>query len=195
MTKERPILFSGPMVRAILEGRKTQTRRIAKEFDGKPDLDRLLARHPRQKGCRYGEPGDRLWVREAWCHFPADAPDGMGEQVYYRADPGSEDFRAKQVMGRNGIKWRSAIYMPRSLSRITLEITDVRVQRLQEISEEDARLEGVQPGLNPDGEGESYVAGFGDLWESIHGPSSWNANPWVWAITFGRVEQGVSIAP
>jgi hypothetical protein len=78
--------------------------------------------------------------------------------------------------------------MPRWASRITLEITEVRMQRLHDISEEDARAEGAPPGLNPDGSGESYVAGFGDLWESIHGPSGWNANPWVWAITFRGIE-------
>ena len=189
MTKERPILFSGSMVRAILDGSKTQTRRIAKEFDDSQNLDGILARYPRQKGCRYGEPGDRLWVRESWCHFPADAPDGMGEMVYYRAHPGNGDPRADRTMERNGVKWQPSIHMPRSLSRITLEITDVRVQRLQGISEEDAQAEGAPPASNPGGDGESYVAGFGDLWESIHGPSGWNANPWVWVITFRKVEQ------
>jgi len=190
--KERPILFSGPMVRAILDGSKTQTRRIAKEFNEMPNLDGILRRFPNidvpvQKGCPYGTPGDRLWVRETWAHERdgTGCPDDTG--VLYRAtDPGWDDEGT-------GLRWRPSIFMSRASSRILLEITDVRVQRLQEISEEDARAEGVTPtmpiygdcgGFEHQGHRDSFIR----LWESINGPNSWHANPWVWAITFRRLE-------
>jgi hypothetical protein len=177
--KERPILFSAPMVRAILEGRKTQTRRIAKELNEMPNLDGILKRFPNPKGCRYGKPGDRLWVRETWAHERdgTGCPDDNG--VLYRAtDPGWDDEET-------GLRWRPSIFMPRRASRITLEITDVRVQRLQEISEEDAQAEGAVGALDQS-VGNNWCASqaFAALWESINGPDSWDANPWVWAVTF-----------
>jgi hypothetical protein len=153
--KERPILFSGGMVRAILDGSKTQTRRIAKEFNEMPNLDGILKRFPNQEGCPYGAPGDRLWVRETWA-------------VQHEYDA----FLTKRIG-----------------DLILLEITDVRVQRLLEISEEDARAEGAIGALN-DSVGYNWCAreAFAALWESIHGPGSWEVNPWVWAITFRRLE-------
>ena len=174
--KERPILFSGPMVRAILDGSKTQTRRVAKEFDEMPNLDGILQRFPRQNGCPHGAPGDRLWVRETWAHERdgTGCPDDTG--VLYRAtDPGWDDEGT-------GLRWRPSIFMPRIASRILLEITDVRVQRLQEISDEDARAEGYD---------RSHAfprEWFALLWERINGTGSWHANPWAWAITFQRLE-------
>jgi hypothetical protein len=206
--KERPILFSGPMVRAILDGSKTQTRRVAKEFDEMPNLDGILQRFPRQNGCPHGTPGDRLWVRETWAAFTqptheygesdlvkgpiAEAVETHGPLAYvYKADGNSLPDR-----------WRPSIFMPRIASRILLEITDVRVQRLQEISDEDARAEGIEysdeyavrqhahVGLD---EGDWIpnappIPSFRSLWDTIHGSGAWHANPWVWAITFQRLE-------
>ena len=149
--KERPIIFSGPMIRAILEGRKTQTRRIVK-----PNCLSKLS--------PYGRTGDRLWVRETWGHNP----EGPG--YVYRSDG---DFDMKF----HGDRWRPSIHMPRWASRITLEVTGVRVERLQDINEEDALAEGVEHA-------------FRSLWESINGPGSWDANPWVWVVEFRRVSDG-----
>jgi len=179
--KERPILFSGPMVRAILDGSKTQTRRTFKgttEHKG-PYNPAYMEAHQQANGwgsiCPHGTPGDRLWVRETWAH----EKDGTGcsddTGVLYRAtDLGWDDEGT-------GLRWRPSIFMPRAASRILLEITDVRVQRLQEISEEDARAEGCEPFAYPRDR-------FQGLWDTIHGPGSWHANPWVWAITFRRLE-------
>jgi hypothetical protein len=185
------------MVRALLAGRKTQTRRIVKP---QPiTLGDAYSRSHSDDGawlgegcgngripCPYGQPGDRLWVREAWCKFPEDSRDGNGAQTYYRADPSNTTAEASRVMNRNGVKWRPSIHMPRSLSRITLEITDVRVERLQDISEADAEAEGFELGsppciYNPTG-------WYRSLWEEINGAGSWGANPWVWAVSFKRLE-------
>ncbi len=196
---ERPIIFSGPMVRAILEGRKTQTRRVVKGnpidivtligADDKPTGEYGLCFHPsvieRRVSCPYGQPGDRLWVRET---------RGINRHgdVVYRAD--TSDF-SHDVRDENQ-KWKPSIHMPRRASRITLEVLRVRVERLQEISEEDAKAEGaeMQPAetgqLDANGnpiEKGSYRLGFYSLWESINGPGSWIENPWVWAVKFPRI--------
>ena len=187
--KERPILFSGQMVRAILDGRKTQTRRIVKNATG-PFWNhsgyRIVMRDgftfwethggiPNEYGpafaCPYGKPGDRLWVRETWA--PAEWPP-TGPPAVYRADEGMFASR-----------WKPSIHMPRWASRINLEVVSVRVERLQDISEEDALAEGitlVERGTSP-------VDQFNKLWESINGPGSWEANPWVWVVEFKRIEQ------
>lgn len=168
--KERPILFSAPMVRAILEGRKTQTRRIAKEFDPTPGkMDGILSRHPHQQGCRYGKPGDRLWVRETWGW---DDEDPSAVNPRYRATHSSAD------------RWIPSIHMPRWASRITLKVESVRLERLQDISQKDAYSEGVT--IN-DPDGCDPVMSFAELWESINGPGSWEANPWVWVVQFKRI--------
>jgi hypothetical protein len=188
------------MVRAILDGSKTQTRRAIKnfgdmEFDGndphfgpywEPYVAGGATGEDARVRCPYGAPGDRLWVRETWAHERdgTGCPDDTG--VLYRAtDPGWDDEGT-------GLRWRPSIFMPRIASRILLEITDVRVERLQEISEDDARAEGIDlEGFRSHTEG---IAGrehriqFRTLWESIHGLNSWNANPWVWAITFRRLK-------
>jgi hypothetical protein len=189
--KERPILFSGPMVRAILDGSKTQTRRVAKEFDEMPNLDGILQRFPHQNGCPHGAPGDRLWVRETWAvqhEYDAAAPSEIGASARWH-------YAATEDLG--GLRKRPSIFLPRRGSRILLEITDVRVQRLQEISEGDARAEGAQKSwtaadLIDRAAGwprlASYRSGFQSLWESINGTGSWDANPLVWAITFQRLE-------
>lgn len=219
--KERPIIFSGSMVRAMLDGRKTQTRRVVKAQPDAPVTDAIPRRdYPhgpptvewywrpkfghRQSApsagwdfkCPYGQPGDQLWVREA--HFindyrGAQVPEGERTdcEVVYRADPlpcweGEEQY----------IPWRPSIHMPRWASRITLEITSVRVERLQDISEEDAIAEGP-PGLQfPAPPGSFWVTedgrrrAFRRLWEEINGPDSWDANPWVWVVEFKRLEAG-----
>jgi hypothetical protein len=185
--KERPILFSGPMVRAILDGSKTQTRRIFKgttEHKG-PYNPAYMEAHQQANGwgsiCPYGTPGDRLWVRETWQHNI-----GNGPPIIYRADHGAAQsvYEADLATGAWKVAvsgWRPSIFMPRAASRILLEITDVRVQRLQEISEEDARAEGCEPFACPRDR-------FQGLWDTIHGSGAWHANPWVWAITFQRLE-------
>ncbi len=213
--KERPILFSGPMVRAILQGRKTMTRRVMNpqpqiESDARyicgwkyfiyrgaeyslADIQRLSP---------YGLPGDRLWVRETFCSFVKNGKNG----VAYRADtedgyfspcetleggypesclshPGCEGCTAERWKPT----WRSSIFMPRSSSRITLEITTVRVERLQAITAEDALAEGV----SWNGEREHPRDNFIMLWDSINVKRpgySWNANPWVWVVEFKRAQ-------
>lgn len=186
---EKPILFSAPMVRALLDGTKTQTRRVVKLPEGTshvhvdpggtvfgpgPYIIATLASgegHPRIR-CPYGKPGDRLWVREAFA--PRYFDDG---KPGYRAD---WDGRAADLVREP--KWKPSIHMPRELSRITLEITDVRVEGLQDISDEDARAEGCQP--HP----LTSVLAFAELWESINGKGAWKTNPFCWAISFKRVE-------
>lgn len=184
--KERPILFKAEMVRAILKGNKTQTRRIAKEFDGFQDMDKVLARFPNQEGCPYGKPGDRLWVRETWAvqhEYDAFAPSEIGSNARWH-------YAATEDIG--GLRKRPSIFLPQRGSRITLEITDVRVERLNAISEKDAMAEGC-PLTNPDpfilGHGGSSASGwYSELWESINGPGSWAANPLVWIVEFRKVQ-------
>lgn len=133
--RERPILFSAPMVRALLDGRKTQTRRIITATGAFMGLDLELEadRDSLVQSCRFGVPGDRLWVREAWALYH----DTDGASVVYRADTQDHGGDAPP-----GTSWRSPIHMPRDASRLTLELIDVRVQRVQDISEEDAIAEG-----------------------------------------------------
>ena len=209
-TKERPILFKDEMVRAILDGQKTQTRRIAKEFDGLQDMDKLLARFPNQEGCPYGKPGELLWVRETWASaqhgivaYRADGEcgswmhDGGGGLIWQRhggilgsGTPNRPEEWRGQMFGLSkfGGKWRPSIFMPRWASRILLEIAAVRVERLQSISGPDCWAEGIaHAGWDPERYG-SVVECYRDLWESINGPKSWDANPWVWVIEFRRVQ-------
>jgi len=220
--KYRPILFSGAMVRALLADTKTQTRRILKPqpFNGRPDdevhkqmiengalgqdesLTDLLngaIDHgfiPEAK-CPYGQPGDRLWVRETYFgnHFQHPNEPEDERELHYRAD-GLPNFEGEESL----IKWRPSIFMPRWASRITLEIVNVRVERLQDISEEDARAEGVgQVGIETGQVLESgapveigsYACAYCDLWESINGKGSWEANPWVWVVEFKRTESQI----
>jgi len=183
--RERPILFSGPMVRAILDGRKTQTRRVVKaprwSIPDRAGVD---------FACPYGIPEDQLWVREsAW--YP---PLGDKFSVQYCADVDEATLRnARRDLPRQGWRFHASIHMPRWASRITLEIEDVQVERVRDITEEDARAEGA-----PDMGGiEAYSGrhlrahrdGFHFLWDEINFERGfgWNVNPWVWAITFRRV--------
>jgi hypothetical protein len=202
--KERPILFSAPMVRAILEGRKTVTRRVIKpqpsphahttSADGSPmsswwETGKDIVR------CPYGKSGDRLWVREAWQaddQVNSVAPRDLshGEPIRYPAD---WDFRQTGCAMIKPGKIRPSIHMPRWASRILLEITDVRVERLQDISRADIRAEGLKcpPELASDDVSPNYrdwyPAAWRELWESVNGADSWTANPWVWVVEFKQV--------
>ena len=216
-TRERPILFSGEMVRAILDGTKTQTRRPVKVrgglnfiggggeendpacwgyfFDGPEHHGYMvLARGLNERHDHgrisipspFGAPGDRLWVRETWGYFG-------GDEYLYQHHRGSVGYRADHIPldPVPGGRWRLSIHMPRWASRITLEVTGVRVERLGDITEEDARAEGVQPvpfcrAGRPDGM--EHVESFEDTWRDIYGPESWRAHPWVWAVSFRRIE-------
>lgn len=234
--KERGMIFNGEMTRAILDGRKTQTRRIMKvqpsedftpmnmalETDYKArwytpgivDKDGYL--QPASKevfgvsnenegySCPFGAVGDRIWVRETWNKY--------GGLLTYRADHDWIDDMRKETVCT--AKWVPSIHMPRWASRILLEITDVRVERLNAISPEDAESEGLErtnftgfgdePGLPSYPEPDVYFdplkkqwkeyppEAFAGLWESIYGKGSWKANPWVWVIEFKRVEGGAA---
>jgi hypothetical protein len=182
----RPILFSRPMVKALLAGTKTQTRRIAKPLRTSPlprddgytfamdgeGFGGLTKQHlggmsifplPRSP---YGVPGDRLWVRETFCYSDGHAsPKG---EPCYRANLPDKEY--------TGWKWKPSIFMRRRDSRITLEIVDVDFQHLQGISDADAKAEGVP---------NCYA--YASLWDSINGAGSWETNPWVWVISFRRL--------
>ncbi|EKM6334853.1 hypothetical protein P3801_04875 [Pseudomonas aeruginosa] len=204
--KERPILFSGPMVRAILEGRKTVTRRVMKPqpdflgsmVDPNTPFKTLDAGLHARITCPHGQPDDRLWVREAWAadaQVDAIAPRDLsqGEPIWYPADFSVRQTGCSMISKGRG---RPSIHMPRWASRILLEITAVRVERLQDISEEQALAEGVR------GEpcdharqacsdigcwGDTAKGAFGFLWEQLNGAGAWQANPWVWVVEFKRV--------
>lgn len=245
--KERPILFSGEMVRAILDGRKTQTRRVVKPqpsnysppenvhkpkhsaayFDSycnkrKTDTNpRGMSEHwcwwtpdDRQGAdwikCPYGVPGDRLWVRESW--NVSGLAFGMKPRLTKFAAKSAWKYQATDTDWQHG--WKPSIHMPRWASRLTLEITAVRVERLQDITTEQILAEGVAypvserrtplirvsgkfPPLDylPDGEPtheQLLSAHFASLWDSINGAESWNANPWVWVLTFKRIDNGAT---
>lgn len=229
--KERPILFSGAMVRAILDGRKTQTRRVVKldiqkiitDVSGETSTDNAdisdvdvayltdawngpgwyvtLTEYPEEGSyflgqCPYGNVGDVLWVRETWCSgdcFYQLHENDTPSVVAYRADKSAIRFNALtphpiperdiQTWNWNKVTWRPSIFMPRWASRLKLRITDVRVQRLQDISEEDALAEGVE-----DSADHSHRDWFSRLWDGINGKTyPWESNPWVWAVSFERI--------
>lgn len=246
--RERPILFSGPMVKAILAGAKTQTRRVvpepraAKLYGRRSDPSRHFADPGLGDGpylhwfytggdigddaqavrvdCKYGAVGDRLWVRETWYddfeRKPGEAhelntdrfDDGRVEGIEYRASHDCASFEAGCPCNPDGdgkrSEWRPSIYMPRWASRLTLEITGVRLQRLQEITDEDAKAEGVtplgsigadQPILDTPRRGRTqgsdpHVLAFGVLWDTINADRGfpWVSNPFVWAVRFRLVE-------
>lgn len=223
--KERPILFGAPMVRAILNGTKTQTRRPMRDQVVEPGIVRMARPGYCEIvnghgisipgfSCPYGQPGDRLWVREAW----ADLTETHGQRweklnpetrlyergvhpfIWYRADGDQPDAGSG---ANNSEKWRPSIHMPRPASRITLEITGVRVERLHDISEDDAISEGVERTVTGDGwrrycDADMEMAGvppvatarqsYFTLWNQIHGHGTWTENPWVWVVEFKRME-------
>lgn len=200
--RERPILFSAPMVRAILDGRKTVTRRIVR--DAKPlaadvtDFGGWVANDAAvlEEGVRalrrpYGEPGDRLWVRETWAPFERER--GQCAVAYFAScEDGSFDYVTSEgVIERLTIKrWKPSIHMPRWASRLELEVLDVRVERLHDIDEEDARREGVEHcALHGERPCDAYRARFTSLWDTINGDRApWSSNPWVWRVEFRRLE-------
>ncbi|NUP08372.1 MAG: hypothetical protein HOW73_20170 [Polyangiaceae bacterium] len=237
--KERPIIFSGPMVRAIIEGRKTQTRRILRtdaphvycisaggvalewgpaDEDGDPmDGD---FRSP------YGVAGDRLWVRETWALEELGKIDPIdGDRVVWKADRQAAwrvDMAERFYLASDyePDRWRPSIHMPRWASRIDLDVASVRVERLQDITEDDARAEGLKkltkdggitwkfgipdrdglPGEDDDGQHwqEWEVdprKAFAKLWDRINGErASWQSNPHVWVVSFARVQEGAKAA-
>lgn len=177
--KERPILFSAPMVRAILEGRKTQTRRVVKgpalgvlNLEIRQPTDPIFARK-----CHYGAIGDNLWVKETFAENIAGCETQRG--LSYRADHKDPNGDGPA----NPMKWRPSIYMPRVASRITLEITGIRVERLQAITNNDALAEGT-PDLRTIENNWDMVRCYQELWEQINGAGSWAVNPWVWVVEF-----------
>lgn len=202
--KERPILFSAPMVRAILAGTKTQTRRVVKfNIAGNAALGRKswhIDDPNAVLACPYGQPGDQLWVRETFAEWidrelftgrPLSVIAYRAGRQWRRRPEGTppslpidqwELFWDDDYKPQN-LPWRPSIFMPRARSRITLEVTEVRVQRLQDITAKDAWAEGIahSPDVNP-------VHEFQDLWGSINGASSWDANPWVWVVSFQQVQ-------
>ncbi|MDK1845545.1 MULTISPECIES: hypothetical protein [unclassified Klebsiella] len=201
--KERGMIFNGEMVRALLSGRKTQTRRPIKwkqtrftEIGEREDGSKWPWSEDAEHACDFWHPcpfgavGDRIWVRETWNKY--------GGLLTYRADHDWIDDMRKETVCT--AKWVPSIHMPRWASRILLEITDVRVERLNSISQEDAQAEGLEltgwrpTYSDPDSGGEVMTPydNFAQLWESIYGDESWKANPWVWVISFKRVEGGAA---
>jgi hypothetical protein len=185
--REIPILFSTPMVKAILEGRKTQTRRVIKYAIRNTQGDFLNARYEKIKP-PYGQPGDILWVRETWADLR-----GMGFDTpfAYLANSinkhGEEDGDSKRCRLDYGVKWKPSIHMPREACRLFLKVKSIRVERLQEITPEDCYKEGVTPSTNPAYDTrQSYLKGFSDLWNSIY--KNWAENPFVWAVEFEKVK-------
>ena len=190
--KERPILFSAPMVRAILDGRKTVTRRLVKpnphKVDGGVPFGDAPAWAHAEPGsavmrCPYGVRGDRLYLRETWA-----APHAY-DHLPPRLIPQDARIHYAATEDRGGLLWRPSIHMPRWASRILLEITAARVERLQDISEADARAEGAPAyrlPAHPVFDDRPHVLGYAQLWDSINGAGSWDANPWVWVIEFKR---------
>lgn len=204
---EKPILFSTPMVRAILDGRKTQTRRPVKGARGafwdhgawtprvaEGAIDhwaladgRTFSAGAHRPRCPYGSPGNLLWVRETHHVEAAGQPSGEGRRVLYRAD--DEDAPVS--------RWTPSIHMPRWASRITLRVTDVRVERIQDISESDARAEGFEahggqcsgPMDPAEFDGTTAAHELAALWDEINAKRGygWDANPWVWVVEFERV--------
>ena len=209
--KERPILFSAPMVRAILEGRKTVTRRAMKvqpvlngKFwqvygagwsDGVTSVPAVPG-HSLSTKCPYGTPGDRLWVRETWGLQVRHYGGGTGEHIVYRAT-NPDAIYCKSAEGQEyPVKWKPSIHMHRHSSRILLEITEVRVERLQDITPEQVTAEGVSTRGEamwgsqwwvdaPEQAIEDARKDFADLWTSTGG--NWDANPWVWVVEFKRM--------
>jgi hypothetical protein len=227
--KERPILFSSPMVRAILDGQKTQTRRVVKpqpaagcsyvingagthalHFAGERwptvGLPALVPPTPRSAdhtlACPYGKAGDRLWVRE---RYAKGGPHGVQFFADWEAC-GADPIDTFHELPTDETRWRPSIHMPRSVSRILLEVVSVRVERLHQVTNDGARAEGVIPDLydqdtgapTPNGgwyseEVRDYLAPFAELWAAINGEASWDANPWVWVIEFRHIASDLAV--
>lgn len=203
MQKSKPILFSTEMVQALLDGRKTQTRRVIKDkllqdpvafslffeaINGIVPSDRTIEQYLLETLKSPYEIGQELWVRETWGYNP-DYPNLM-THICYKADKGHE---------YDGIKWKSPIHMPRAAARIFLKIKDIRIEKLQEISEEDAKAEGVRQnklaklfGLNYEKDEWTFTAAkesYQSLWNKINGKDAWEQNPYVWVIEFEIIKK------
>jgi len=185
--KERPIPFNGAMVRAILDGRKTHTRR---PMNPQPVGNVLWTAYPECKSdaehvCPYGPPGDRLWVRETWQTLQ------IWDHLPPNKVPTDSDIQYPATWDHWVSKRRPSIHMPRWASRIALEITGVRVERLQDITEEGAKAEGLI-GIKGSEESPWFttpISEFHDLWDSIYrGDCRWDANPWIWDVEFRVIE-------
>lgn len=224
MSKDYPVFFNDEMVRAILDGRKTQTRRVIKLSHERGMLNPVVRGRNGEISsvscrlaptlCPFGQSGDRLWVRETWALLGNE--DGCCVDWNDNLCKGDEKLAARiyrasceRLPGDYGLwsipddaywkphtenqkfegAWRPSIHMPRWASRILLEITDVRVERLNSISEADAQAEGVTPSTHQITPPEAvYRVGFGDIWRSIYGEESWDADPWVWVVEFKHID-------
>jgi hypothetical protein len=200
IVKERSILFSGEMVRATMDDRKTKTRRVIKPqpehvwgFGVRHGDPEYFSAHVRYSGghqpdpwihCPYGKPGDKLWVRETWGLWDTDPEDGPeNATIFWKATDLDIDHLKHQLRYQ---LWRPSIFMPRWASRITLEVTGVRVERLHEITPDEAYQEGVGNNWQPES---NQIATFSRLWDSLNAKRgySWESNPWVWVIEFKRI--------
>ncbi len=218
---DRPIIFSGPMVKAILEDRKSMTRRVMKPQPPEStkeirrgllglfvSFDSMDFENGWESYCPYGKPGDRLWVRETWKAYLKHCIHNTCGFRAYDTNPSPEtsdiEYKATRDCTYDYSSWRSSIFMPRWASRITLEITDVRAERPQEITEEDASKEGIEHfAWNTSEEYREYTTIWRDcaealrnrrkleftrLWNSLNGKKyPWDSNPWVWVISFRRL--------
>lgn len=207
--KEHPILFQTEMIQAILQGRKTMTRRIIKNFDikinefGKIDYsgktrfghncdlesinDKFLGI---VDNCPYGKIGDTLWVRETFTILEPEHCATMAERFVYKADMKdaiSEEMRQDYIKHGWPYQWRPSIFMPRAASRITLKITNIKVERVQDISEEDAIKEGVDLSKVSGDWEHTPVQEFESLWVKINGQESWDSNPFCWCVEFEKL--------
>jgi len=210
---DRPIIMSAPMVRAVLGGRKTQTRRAIKAG---PYGYRLYGGEPRKAvgwrlvgdpdaQCSIYAPGDRLWVRETWAQWPLDNINAEPKRArIYRATDSEPSIagvsKSLQDWWDHKFPWRNPLFMPRWASRLTLTVTDVRVQRVQDISEYDAEAEGAEPMLMDDDgsfflfpDGGRHRTGFSGLWDHLNAKRGfgWIANPWVVALTFSAEQRNI----
>ena len=197
-----PILFSTEMVQAILDGRKTQTRRVVKSNGVIHTARKIVFEDENWQGesgrkikCPYGQPGDVLWLRETW----SDCTDRPDCPAYKAGKDGWEAFHGD-------LKWKPSIHMPKAACRLFLRVKSVRVERLQDISTEDAMVEGIEfSSIRTFPDYKDYLVkstkhaevfhllnprlSFQTLWQSINGEESWNSNPWMWVIEFERIEK------
>lgn len=220
--KMKPILFSTPMVAAILEGRKTQTRRTVKpqpdskatlfsyrpdQWPKKPWIAKFKFKEiegapyyevTNDYKCPYGKLGDILYVRETWQLTTWEHPTSENYGYIYKASENGREWEQTEEW-----KWKPSLFMPKEAARIFLRITDIRVERLQDITEEDAIAEGIEyivsdllrgytdystpKGIT--GVVDSPIQSFRTLWQSINGPESWTANPWAWCVSFERIDK------
>ena len=214
--KERPILFTPENAQKSHDGLKTETRRLngLDEINESPNDWAVLCHSPddivwrfahrtktasngggmRSIKCPYGVVGDRLWTKEAWCVGKPALPSGLGIVPYYGPSKTIDRSVCTKVVHRGAWtggdqpKWRSGMLMPRWACRTVLELTGVRVERLQDISVEDIKAEGVEWADEPETK-DVYMQRWRHLWKSIYGPGSWDANPWVWVLEFKRVDR------